>query len=149
MIKLTLSSLALTAVLLTSGCATVQTPAALTAALTRQAHAWDAAIIRKDLPAIAANMAPDYRHIRDNGDVSDSAGFLAFIGSPKLAIDPYHVDDLDVRLYGDVALLSGTTRMTGRYDGHPFKSHYRYVDTYVRRDGEWRVAHVQITAMPD
>ena len=28
------------------------------AELTRQAHAWDDAIIRKDMPAVAANMAP-------------------------------------------------------------------------------------------
>ncbi len=109
----------------------------------------DAAIIRKDMPAVAANMAPDYRHIRDNGAVSDGAGFLAFIGSPKLVIHPYKVDDLEVRLYGDVALLSGTTRMTGSYDGAPFKSHYRYIDVYIKRDGQWRVASVQITAIPD
>jgi ketosteroid isomerase-like protein len=119
------------------------------AALTRQADAWDAAIVRKEMAAVAANMAPEYRHIRDNGAVSDGAGFLAFIGSPKLAIDPYKVDDFDVRLYGDVALVSGRTRMTGRYDGAPFKSHYRYTDVYVRRDGQWRVASVQITPLAD
>jgi ketosteroid isomerase-like protein len=124
-------------------------PADTVTTLTRQAHAWDAAIIRKDMPAVAANMAPDYRHIRDNGAVSDGAGFLGFIGSPKLVINPYAVDDLDVRLYGDVALLSGTTRMTGSYDGAPFKSYYRYTDVYVKRDGQWRVASVQITALPD
>lgn len=120
-----------------------------TAELTRQAEAWDAAIIRKDMPAVAANMAPDYRHIRDNGDVADSAGFLAAIGSPKLVIDPYKVEDFDVRIYGDVALLSGHTRMTGSYDGKPFKSHYRYIDIYVRRDGKWKVASVQITPISE
>ena len=146
MIKLTLSA-ALCAVLL-QGCAT-PAPDSTISALKRQADAWDAAIIRKDMPAVAANMAPDYRHIRDNGAVSDGAGFLAFIGSPKLVIDPYQVNDLDVRMYGDTALLSGTTRMTGRYDGSPFKSHYRYTDVYVRHNGQWRVASVQITAIPD
>lgn len=143
MTKQTRNSLFLAALLLLAGCANN------TAILTQQAHAWDAAIIRKDMPAVAANMAPDYRHIRDNGAVSDGAGFLAFIGSPKLVINPYKVDDLDVRLYGDVALLSGTTRMTGSYDGAPFKSHYRYIDVYIKRDGQWRVASVQITAIPD
>lgn len=137
------SYLLLGAALLLAGCANNAT------ILTRQAHAWDAAIIRKDLPAVAANMAPDFRHIRDNGAVSDGAGFLGFIGSPKLVINPYTVDDLDVRLYGDAALLSGTTRMTGSYDGAPFKAHYRYIDVYIKRDGQWRVASVQITAIPD
>ncbi len=53
-----------------------------------------------------------------------------------------------MRLYGDVALLCGRTRMTGRYDGEPFVSHYRYIDVYVRAGGEWRVASVQITKLP-
>lgn len=117
--------------------------------LTRQADAWDAAIIRKDMAAVAANMAPDYRHIRDNGDVADGPGFLAAIGSPKLIIAPYKVEDFDVRIYGDVALLTGRTRMTGSYDGKPFKSHYRYIDVYVRRDGKWKVSSVQITPMAE
>ena len=119
------------------------------AELTRQADAWDAAIVRKDMAAVAANMAPDYRHIRDNGDVADGPGFLAAIGSPKLVIDPYKVEDFDVRIYGDVALLTGRTRMTGSYDGKQFKSHYRYTDVYVRRDGKWKVASVQITPIAE
>ncbi len=121
------------------------TPADPVAELTRQSHAWDAAIIGKDMPAVAANMASDYRHIRENGAVADGPDFLAAIGSPKLVIDPYTVDDFDVRVYGDVALLTGRTRMSGSFDGKPFKSHYRYIDVYVRRDGSWKVASVQIT----
>ena len=39
---------------------------------------------------------------------------------PKLTIDPYTVEDFEVRLYGDTALLSGRTHMTGKYDGKPF-----------------------------
>jgi hypothetical protein len=50
-----------------------------------------------------------------------------------------------VRLYGDTALLGGRTRLTGRYQGKPFTSHYRYIDTYVFREGRRRVASVQVT----
>ena len=39
--------------------------------------------------------------------------------------------------------------MTGSYAGKPFRSHYRYVDTYVRRDGRWRIVGVQISRIPD
>ena len=115
--------------------------------LTRQAQAWDRAIVRKDRAAIADNMAEDFRDIDGYGNVADKAAFLEDILSPKLAIDPYTVEDLDIRLYGEVALLSGTTRMSGHFDGKPFSSHYRYVDIYVRRDGRWRVVSVQISKM--
>jgi len=126
-----------------------ETEAELIAALTAQADAWDRAIVRKDHAAIAANMAPDFRQIRSNGDVADRETFLRDITSAELTIDPYTVEDFDVRLYGDTALLSGHTRMTGRYAGEPFRSHYRYIDIYVRRDGCWKVCSVQTTTIPE
>lgn len=115
--------------------------------LTRQADAWDKAIVRKDREAIAANMTDDFRQIDAGGGIEDKASFLEDILSPKLRIDPYAVEDFEVRLYGDVALLSGRTRMTGAYNGKPFATHYRYIDVYVRKNGAWRVASVQVTRM--
>jgi len=116
--------------------------------LTRQADAWDKAIVRKDRAAVESNMAEDFRQIDGYGNLETKASFVEGIVSEKLTIDPYSVEDFEVRLYGDVALLSGRTRMTGRYDGKDFASHYRYIDTYVRRDGAWKVVSVQITKMP-
>jgi len=117
--------------------------------LIQQADAWDKAIVRKDAAAISANMSEDFRQISARGDVSGKAAFIEAITSPKLVINPYGVEDMDVRFYGDVALISGRTRMTGSWDGKPFGSHYRYVDVYVRKDGQWRVASVQITEIKE
>lgn len=118
------------------------------ALLTRQADQWDKDIVRKDAAAIAANMAEDFRQIASDGSVADKAAFLKDITSPDLVIDPYTVEDFDVRIFGeagDVAFLCGRTRMTGRYKGEPFTTHYRYIDTYVRRDGRWQVVSVHTT----
>lgn len=82
------------------------------------------------------------------GNVETKTSFVDALVSPDLQIDPYAVEDFDVRVYGDVALLSGRTRMTGRYQGKPFASHYRYIDIYVRRDGEWKIVSVQISPIP-
>jgi ketosteroid isomerase-like protein len=122
---------------------------ALAVMLKTQADAWDHAIIRKDAKAIADNMSADFRHIGKTGDMSDRAAFLQSLQSADLVIHPYTVEDFDVRIYGDCALLCGRTRMTGTYQGKPFRSHYRYIDTYVRQDGRWRVCSVQVTALPE
>ena len=79
------------------------------------------------------------------GGLNDRAAFLAGIVSDKLTIEPYTVEDFSVQVYGDVALLSGTTDMQGSYDGHAFRSHYRFTDVYVRENGRWQVVQVQIT----
>lgn len=123
-------------------------PTADSAVLIAQADAWDKAIVRKDVAAISANMAEDFRQIRSNGDLADKATFLRDIASPELTIEPYEVEDLEVRFYGDAALLTGRTRMKGSYRGEAFSTHYRYIDVYARRDGRWQVVSVQITTIP-
>lgn len=124
-------------------------PAATFAVLKNQADQWDRDIVDKKETAIADNMSDDFRHISKNGAVTDKKGFLGDILSADLKIDPYQVEDLDIRIYGDCALLHGTTRMTGSYQGEPFTSNYRFTDTYIRGDGQWKVCQVQISSLPD
>jgi ketosteroid isomerase-like protein len=128
--------------------ATAADPAADRAALIRLSDHWDQAIVRKDAAAISANMAEDFRQIRSNGDLVDKAVFLRDITSSDLTIDPYQVEELEVRLLGDTALLTGHTHMKGSYGGAAFATHYRYIDVYARRDGKWQVVSVQITTIP-
>jgi ketosteroid isomerase-like protein len=118
------------------------------AVLTRQSEAWDKAIVRKDGPAIAANMAEDFRQIGSNGDVADKKSFVRDLTAPDIEIDPYTVEGFNVRVYGDVALLSGRTHMTGREEGKAFKTQYIYIDVYRRIDGQWKVCSVQTTRLP-
>jgi len=115
--------------------------------LTRQAIAWDKAIVRKDRALIEANMADDFRQIGSSGEVTTKRPFVDALVSSELEIEPYSVEDFEVRVYGEVALLSGRTRMTGRYQGKPFTSHYRYTDVYVRNGAKWQVVSVQTTQL--
>jgi len=122
--------------------------AAVVAHLKQLSDHWDRVIVAKDAAAVAGNMAEDFRIIDRRGDISGKQAFVADILDPKLTIDPYTVEDFDVRLYGDTALLSGRTHMTGKYDGQPFASNYRYIDIYVRKGGVWKIVSVQITQLP-
>jgi ketosteroid isomerase-like protein len=124
-------------------------PAHLVAQLKAQADAWDQAIIRKDRAAIERNMADDFRQIDGRGHVETKASFVEGLVSPDLVLDPYTVEDFEVRLYGDTALVSGRTRMTGKYQGQAFNSHYRYIDVYVKRGGAWKIVSVQISRIPE
>jgi ketosteroid isomerase-like protein len=109
---------------------------------------WDKVIVAKDAAAIAGNMAADFRIIDRRGNIEGKQAFVDGILDPKLTIDPYTVEDFEVRLYGDTALLSGRSHMTGSYEGQPFTSNYRYIDIYVRKGGVWKIVSVQITALP-
>lgn len=118
------------------------------AVLTAQAHAWDLAIVGKDRSAIEANMADDFRQIDGQGQVESRQSFVDDLLSPDLVIHPYRVEDFEIRLYGDVALLSGRTNMTGTFRSKPFASQYRYFDVYARRGAAWKIVSVQISPLP-
>jgi ketosteroid isomerase-like protein len=119
-------------------------------ALRAQADAWDAAIVRKDREAIAANMSDSFMQIGSDGRAGDKAEFIEGILSDKLVIEPYTVEEFRVRFYGNTALITGRTDMHGSWEGKPFRSHYRFTDTYVREaDGHWRVVNVQTTEVQE
>lgn len=113
----------------------------------RLADAWDAAIVAKDMPAVAANMAPEFQQIRSDGARRDRAQFLEAVADPGLTIQPYTVEDFEVRLYGDTALVFGRTRMVGTAEGEPFELYYRFTDVYVRGPERWQVVAIQITSI--
>lgn len=117
------------------------------AQLRAQATTWDRDIVRKDRAGVERNLHARFFQIDGEGGRHARAEFIAMLLDPKLQIDPYDVPDLEVHRYGDMAQLTGTTHMTGRYDGKPFTSNYRYIDTYVREHGRWSVVSVQITRL--
>ena len=138
---------------LLQGCETstrnsMENTAKVVATLTAQADDWDKAIVRKDRQAIERNMAHDFRQIDGQGNVETKKSFVDDLVSPDLEIDPYAVEDFEVRMYGDMALVSGRTLMKGRYQGKPFASHYRYIDIYVRHGQDWKIVSVQISPIP-
>lgn len=117
------------------------------AVLRAQADAWDRDIVRKDRAGIEKNMHARFFQIDGEGGRHARAEFIEMLLDPKLTIDPYTVPDLEVNQFGDMAQLTATTHMTGKYDGKPFASAYRYIDTYVREKGQWRIVSVQITRL--
>lgn len=123
--------------------------AAVIAQLTKQAAQWDRDLVAKDRDGVARNMAADFEQIRGSGAIVDRATFIADVLADGFRMDPYVVEDFRVKRYGDTALLYGRIRITGVDQGERYTTHFRYIDTYVRRDGEWKVVSVQITPMKD
>jgi len=50
-----------------------------------------------------------------------------------------------VRLYGDVAVVTGRATPKGIADGREFGEPIRYSRVYVKRDGRWQVVLFQQT----
>ena len=57
-------------------------------------------------------------------------------------LSEYHLDEVHIRFYGDVALVRATGSWTAK-NGTPGIS--RYIDVYSRSGDEWKAVSAQIT----
>ena len=67
------------------------------------------------------------------------------VGARQLVFDSVERIDSRVRTYGLAAVVTGQTRMRGRYQDQPFSAHSRYTHVYVGGDSGWRLASAQGT----
>ena len=94
-----------------------------------------------DVEWYRGRLADDFVCIESDGSVLDKAAFLRMTARGS-DLAHYRLDEVDVRFYGDVALVRATASWTAK-NGAPGVS--RYLDVYVRSGDEWKVVSAQIT----
>jgi ketosteroid isomerase-like protein len=47
--------------------------------------------------------------------------------------------DLEIRSYGEAAVVSGSAHLAASHAGHDVSGTYAYTHVYVKRDGRWQV----------
>jgi Domain of unknown function (DUF4440) len=67
------------------------------------------------------------------------------VGSRQLRFESVNRIDARVRLYNGAAVVTGQTRMQGRYEEQRFEAHSRYTHVYVQGSDGWRLASAQGT----
>lgn len=102
------------------------------------AHAWDQAMIENDPEAIGRFMADDWTIIGSNGSLGDKTTFLSLVSSGALSHDVMTSEDINVRVYGDTAVVTSKGVSGGKYEGNPFREVERVSCVFVRQVGEWR-----------
>jgi len=59
--------------------------------------------------------------------------------------DVFHTHDMQARVYGDTGIVIGIVSLKGTSAGKPFEADLRFTDTFVKRDGEWKIVAAQVT----
>lgn len=111
---------------------------------------WNEAIKKHDAAWIERNYADDATDIQSrDGALLTKAGVVASMRNDKSVIESIELTDPNVRVDGNVAIVTGVNRVKGRDDqGKPFDRRLRFTDTFVKRDGRWQVWASQGTALP-
>lgn len=110
---------------------------------------WNDASIRRDTDWVDRNYAAFATEISSRtGALETKAEALASMKADKMVMESADLSDLNVRVEGDVAVVTGVNRVKGRdAAGKSFDRRVRFTDTFIKRDGRWQVWATQGTVI--
>ena len=100
-----------------------------------------AAVLARDARRFDELLADDFLCTLPDGSLIDRAAFLAELSQPR-PDDGLTIEDVRIRLMGDVAIVHARTTFT-RPNGTPGAG--RYTDVWARRHGRWQAVAAQFT----
>ena len=65
-----------------------------------------------------------------------------------MKFDAYSSSNLQVRVYGDTAVVSGRMKRSRRFQGQSVDDNWQFTKIYRREGGRWRVVNFQASEVP-
>lgn len=120
--------------------------AAIEAELLRIENDWPRIIKERDAEAVKRIEADDAIFVYPDGSVGDKNTDVGDIGSGAFSVDSWEVTDIKVNVLDkNAAVVSGRSVATNAKYKLPngltkdISGQYRFVETYARRNGEWKL----------
>ncbi len=105
--------------------------------------------VSKDRNTINSLLADDWSVTDPSGRVLTKAQVMAEFDSGDRKLESGTIDDVDVRLFGNVAVVTGRTTATGSYQGNTVTVKLRFTDVFLKRNGRWRAVASQATVIAE
>lgn len=111
---------------------------------------WNDAAKRNDVAWFERNYASDASDISSRTGVQHTkAEEIASMKASKTVLDSLELSDLNVRVDGNAAVVTGINHVRGKDDkGVAFERRTRFTDTFIKREGRWMVWATQGTLIP-
>lgn len=94
-------------------------------------------IMAGDAQAIEPFYATEFVLTASDGSRKDRARMLSEVASPALHFSRNQTEQVQVRVLGNTAVLTGVLHQTGSWQGKPFDYRFLVTDTWVRQGDRW------------
>jgi ketosteroid isomerase-like protein len=108
-------------------------------------RAFSEAIFRGDVSAFDNMTSDDYTVISDSGDLLTKQETLEWLARRKAEYRYLQKDDLQIRVYGDAAVVIGRSVQARLEHGKDYNGAYRFTEVYIRQKGRWLAVALQVT----
>jgi ketosteroid isomerase-like protein len=116
--------------------------------LRRMNGEWVEALVKRDTTALDRIMADDCTFTYPlEGDTKQQ--FIADVESGDLAVKSLSRENVEVRIYGHTAVLTGLDTADWKYKGHHIEGYYSSMHVYAEREGRWQLVTIQSCPIGD
>ena len=102
-----------------------------------------------DTVALDRIYADDYTLVNMSGAVTTKAQRLAAIKSGELKYESVSVDEVNIRIYGDTAVVTDRATVKLQDKGQDLSGQYRVTLTFVKIKGAWQLVAAQNTRITE
>jgi ketosteroid isomerase-like protein len=106
---------------------------------------WADAVVHQNTNVIDRIQASEFRFTDPSGQVWTKASALEFIQSGRLKIESFKMGNVDVRLYGNAAVVTLEVNWTGKSGDTDISGPQRMTDVFIKRNGRWQCVISQAT----
>jgi ketosteroid isomerase-like protein len=102
---------------------------------------WGDAVVKRDAASIDMlknRLVADEFIMMFDGSVFTKAQYFEYVEAIKEEILSLVVDEWQVRVYGDAAVVMGRGAMKTRSEGKETTNRWRFTDTWIKRAGRWQ-----------
>ena len=109
---------------------------------------WQKALKNKDGVTLGRIIAEDWVATDDKGKVLNKELYISQTTSNPDVIESTENFDMQVRVYGNTAVVTGGSREKGTRNGTAYTDTYRWTDVFVKRGGRWQAVVSQWAKVP-
>lgn len=103
------------------------------------------AILKGDAAAIERMTADDYTFVTLKGELRTKAEIVKGFASGAFKYQSRTISDLNIRVYGDTAVVTGRSVQKGIENGKDYSGDYWFTRVYVKQNGAWMTVALQTT----
>jgi ketosteroid isomerase-like protein len=101
------------------------------------------AIVGRDTAFVERVWDEAFSYTGVRGERKTKADILAELSAGSLQFNVMRFDDIDVRLHGDTAVVSGLAITEGKNAQGPIVGQFRYTRVFVKKAGQWKLVAFQ------
>jgi ketosteroid isomerase-like protein len=109
---------------------------------------WNEAHLKGDASALENLWSDDLQVIVPKMARMTKSDVLGFARSGRMKFDHYTTSNINVRLFGDTAVVTGDMKRSRTLNGQAVDDNWQFTKVYVRKAGRWRVVIFQASEAP-